>query len=142
MRDMKCVIFDLDGTLTQSEEGIWNCVRYTAEQMGCPVPDAETLRKFIGPPLDYSFQTWMGMSEEQADEATRVYRSRYQTVGLFENRVYPGIRRLLRGLKAQGYWVAIATGKPQSPSERIVEHFGLSPWIDRVVGSKGKMGAD
>ena len=142
MRDEKCVIFDLDGTLTQSEEGIWNCVRYTAEQMGFPVPDAETLRKFIGPPLDYSFQTWMGMSEEQADEATRVYRSRYQTVGLFENRVYPGIRRLLRGLKAQGYWVGIATGKPQSPSERIIEHFGLSPWIDRIVGSREKMGAD
>ena len=142
MRYEKCVIFDLDGTLTQSEEGIWNCVRYTAEQMGFPVPDAPTLRKFIGPPLDYSFQTWMGMSEAQADEATRVYRSRYQTVGLFENRVYPGIRRLLRGLKEQGCWVAVATGKPQSPSERIVEHFGLSPWIDRIVGSRDKMGAD
>ena len=142
MRYDRCVIFDLDGTLTQSEEGIWNCVRYTAEQMGYPVPDAETLRKFIGPPLDYSFQTWMGMNEEQADEATRVYRSRYQTVGLFENRVYPGIRRLLRGLKARGCWVAVATGKPQSPSERIVEHFGLKPWIDRVVGSREKMGAD
>ena len=142
MRYEQGVIVDLDGTLTQSEEGIWNCVRYTAEQMGFPVPDAETLRKFIGPPLDHSFQTWMGMSEEQADEATRVYRSRYQTVGLFENRVYPGIRRLLRGLKAQGCWVAIATGKPQSPSERIVEHFGLSPWIDRIVGSREKMGAD
>ena len=142
MRDEKCVIFDLDGTLTQSEEGIWNCVRYTAEQMGLPIPDAETLRKFIGPPLDYSFQTWMGMNEAQADEATRIYRSRYQTVGLFENRVYPGIRRLLRGLKQRGCWVAIATGKPQSPSERIIEHFGLSPWIDRIVGSKEKMGAD
>ena len=142
MRYDRCVIFDLDGTLTQSEEGIWNGVRYTAEQMGFPVPDAATLRKFIGPPLDYSFQTWMGMSEAQADEATRVYRSRYQTVGLFENRVYPGIRRLLRALKAQGCWVAVATGKPQSPSERIIEHFGLSPWIDRIVGSREKMGAD
>ena len=142
MRYEKCVIFDLDGTLTQSEEGIWNCVRYTAEQMGLPVPDAETLRKFIGPPLTYSFQTWMGMTEEESQEASRVYRSRYQTVGLFENRVYPGIRRLLRGLKAQGCWVAIATGKPQSPSERIVRHFGLSPWIDRIVGSSEQMGAD
>ena len=142
MRYDKCVIFDLDGTLTRSEEGIWNSVRYTAEQMGFPVPDDATLRKFIGPPLDYSFRTWMGMSAEDADEATRVYRSRYQTIGLFENRVYPGIRRLLRGLKQQGCWVAVATGKPQSPSERIIAHFGLSPWIDRIVGSREKMGAD
>ena len=51
----KCVIFDLDGTLTRSEEGIWNCVRYAAEKLGFPVPDAATLRKFIGPPLGWSF---------------------------------------------------------------------------------------
>ena len=60
------VLFDLDGTLTRSEEGIWNCVKYVADRMGFPVPDAETLRKFIGPPLLYSFQEYMGMSEEQA----------------------------------------------------------------------------
>ena len=142
MRYDKCVIFDLDGTLTRSEEGIWNCVRYVAEQLSLPVPDAATLREFIGPPLSYSFQTFMGMTAEEAEEASRIYRSRYQVVGLFENRVYPGIRRLLRGLKAQGCWVAVATGKPQSPSERIIEHFGLSPWIDRVVGSKIAMGAE
>ena len=136
------MIFDLDGTLTRSEEGIWNCVRYTAEQMNRPIPDAPTLRKFIGPPLTYSFQTWMGMTAEEAQEASRIYRSRYQTVGLFENRVYPGIRRLLRGLKAQGCWVGVATGKPQSPSERIIEHFGLAPFIDRVVGSQEQMGAE
>ena len=142
MRYDKCVIFDLDGTLTRSEEGIWNCVRYTAEQLHLPVPDAPTLRKFIGPPLTYSFQTYMGMTAEEAEEATRVYRSRYQTVGLFENRVFPGIRLLLRGLKAQGCWVGVATGKPQSPSERIIEHFGLSPFVDRIVGPEGSIGAE
>ncbi|MCH5287121.1 MAG: dTMP kinase [Christensenellaceae bacterium] len=142
MRYDKCVIFDLDGTLTRSEQGIWNSVRYVAEQLHLPVPDAPTLRKFIGPPLDYSFQTWMGMTPEQADEATRIYRARYQEVGLFENRVYPGIRRLLRGLKAQGCWVGVATGKPQGPSERIIEHFGLAPFVDRIVGPTVKMGAE
>ena len=54
---VRAVLFDLDGTLTQSEEGIWNCVRYAAEKMGRPAPDAETLRRFIGPPLFFSFQT-------------------------------------------------------------------------------------
>ena len=85
----KCVIFDLDGTLTRSEEGIWNCVRYAAEKLGFPVPDAATLRKFIGPPLGWSFMEYMGMSEEMANKAVNTYRERYEAVGLFENR---GIR--------------------------------------------------
>ena len=97
----KCVIFDLDGTLTRSEEGIWNCVRYAAEKLGFPVPDAATLRKFIGPPLGWSFMEYMGMSEEMANKAVSTYRERYEAVGLFENRVYPGIRRLLR---MRGWW--------------------------------------
>ena len=59
----KCVIFDLDGTLTRSEEGIWNCVKYAAEKLGFPEPDAPTLRKFIGPPLGYSFREYMGMDD-------------------------------------------------------------------------------
>lgn len=80
----KCVIFDLDGTLTRSEEGIWNCVRYAAEKLGFPVPDAATLRKFIGPPLGWSFMEYMGMSEEMANKAVYTYRERYEAVGLFE----------------------------------------------------------
>ena len=72
----KAVIFDLDGTLTQSEEGIWNCTRYAAERLGWPVPDTDTLRKFIGPPLGYSFVNFMGMDEATAEEAVRVYRER------------------------------------------------------------------
>ena len=130
----RAVIFDLDGTLTQSEEGIYNCVRHAAETMGYPVPDPETLRRFIGPPLYYSFRKYMGMSDGQADEAVRIYRERYVKKGLFENSVYPGIRRLLRMLKARGDYVAVATGKPQRPSERILRYFGLSAYIDRIVG--------
>ena len=142
MRNEKCVIFDLDGTLTQSEEGIWNCVRYAAEKMHRTEPDADTLRKFIGPPLLYSFREYMGMTEADAAEATRFYRERYVQVGLFENRVYPGIRRLLRMLKAQGCWIGVATGKPQEPSERILAHFGLDKFIDAVAGPMGDHGAE
>lgn len=142
MHAMKCVIFDLDGTLTQSEEGIWNCVKYAAEQMGFEAPDAETLVKFVGPPLRYSFQAYMGMTEEQALEAQAHFRVRYNDVGLFENRVYPGIRRLLRTLKREGAWVAIATGKPEIPAKRIIEHFGLAKYFDRIVGTGEHMGPD
>lgn len=142
MRFEKCVIFDLDGTLTQSEEGIWNCVRYAANKLGFEEPQAATLRKFIGPPLMYSFQEYMGMDESMAEKAVQVYRERYTVTGLFENRVYPGIRRLLRMLKKQGCWVGVATGKPQGPAERIVEHFGLSKYIDVVAGPTGAHGAE
>ncbi|MBQ8202206.1 MAG: dTMP kinase [Clostridia bacterium] len=133
----KCVIFDLDGTLTRSEEGIWNCVRYAAEKLGFPEPDAPTLRKFIGPPLGYSFREYMGMDDEMADKAVVAYRERYNVVGLFENRVFPGIRRLLRTLKREGWYIGVATGKPQRASERIIEHFGLDKFITKICGPVG-----
>ena len=139
---MRCVIFDLDGTLTQSEEGIFNCVRYAADKLGFPCPDAETLHKFVGPPLMWSFQEYMGMDDATAEQAVATYRERYTVVGLFENRVYPGIRRLLRTLKREGWYIGIATGKPQGPAERIIEHFGLSKYFDKIVGPTGKMGAE
>lgn len=130
----KVVIFDLDGTLTQSEEGIWNCVKYAAEKLGFPAPDAPTLRKFIGPPLGYSFCEYMGMDEETANRAVATYRERYNQVGLFENRVYPGIRRLLRTLKQEGWYIAVATGKPQTTSERVLAHFGLDKFVAKICG--------
>ena len=114
------VLFDLDGTLTQSEEGIWNCARYAAERMGVPEPDAATLRKFIGPPLIWSFQELLGMSPEDAARAQDYYRERYTTVGMYENRVYPGIRRVLRTLKSAGFQLGVVTGKPAYPTGKIL----------------------
>ena len=136
MRAIKAVLFDLDGTLTQSEEGIWNCVRYAAEKMGRPEPDAATLRRFIGPPLFYSFQTYLGMTEEEAGRAVDFYRERYNVTGLLENRVYPGIRRVLARLKRAGCYLGIATGKPQVPTERILRHFRLDGFFDAVAGTR------
>ena len=127
------VLFDLDGTLTQSEEGIWNCARYAAEKMNLPAPDEATLRKFIGPPLEYSFQTYMGMTEEQAAEAVRIYRERYTTVGMYENRVYPGVRVMLRTLWKAGAKLGIVTGKPAYPTGKILEYFGLDKFLSTVV---------
>ena len=138
----KCVIFDLDGTLTRSEEGIWNSVKYAARKLGFPEPDAPTLRKFIGPPLKYSFCEYMGMDEEMSDRAVEAYRERYNVEGLFENRVFPGIRRLLRTLKREGWYIGIATGKPQQTSERIVAYFGLDKYVEKVVGPTGAHGAE
>ena len=128
------VLFDLDGTLTQSEEGIWNCARHALRTMGFPEPDAETLRKFVGPPLMWSFRNLAGMTEEQAKEAQTVYRARYNAVGLFENRVYPGIRYALRCLQKAGCRMGVVTGKPEKPTNRILEHFALAPLFDAVIG--------
>ena len=127
------VLFDLDGTLTQSEEGIWKCARHTLEKMGCPEPDAAMLRKFIGPPLIWSFRELIGMTEEKALEAQAIYRERYNSVGLFENRVYPGVRYMLRMLKKAGWHLGLVTGKPAGPTGRILEHFGLACWFEKVL---------
>lgn len=138
----KCVIFDLDGTLTRSEEGIWNCVKYAARKLGFPEPDAPTLRKFIGPPLGYSFREYMGLDEAMAERAVETYRERYNVEGLFENRVYPGIRRLLRMLRQEGWYIGIATGKPQETSERVLAHFGLDRFVEKICGPTGGHAAD
>ena len=130
----RCVIFDLDGTLTASDEGILNCVRHTAQVMGLPLPTSEMEQKMIGPPLLWSFTQLLGMTQQQALKGIEVYRERYNRVGLFENRVYPGIRTLLRMLKMQGDWVAIATGKPTGASRRIIEHFQLNEYFDCIEG--------
>ena len=128
------VIFDLDGTLTNSERGIVACVHYAIGKMGYPVPDAETLRKFIGPPLTESFSRYCGMDEAETEIAVKTYRERYLPIGWAENAVYPGIRPLLKALKEQGAAIYVATGKPQAPSERILRHFELMQYIDGVAG--------
>ena len=130
--DNNSVLFDLDGTLTQSEEGIWNGIRYTVNQMGFPEPDAATLRKCIGPPLRYSFQEYMGMTEAQASQAQVIYRERYNRIGLFENRVYPGVRNALRTLRQNGARMGLVSGKPEQASRRILEHFGLMKFFERI----------
>ena len=125
------ILFDLDGTLTQSEEGIWNCVKHAVKEMGLPEPDAATLRKFIGPPLIYSFRTYI--TAEQAEEAQKIYRARYTTVGMYENRAYPGVRTMLRTLWKQGAKLGVVTGKPAYPTGKILEYFGFDRFISKVV---------
>lgn len=137
---MRCVIFDLDGTLTQSDEGIFRSICYAAEKLGFQAPPEEERFRFVGPPLRWSFRELLGMDEETAGRAVEAYRERYHAVGLFENRVYPGIRRLLRMLKRRGDRIAIATGKPPEPSRRILEHFGLLRYVSRIIGPD--LGAD
>lgn len=128
------VLFDLDGTLTRSEEGILNCVRYALTKMGREIPQEQTLRAFIGPPLYASFRDLCIMNDDECSQAVAFYRERYMVIGLFENAVYPGIRTLLRKLQEAGVYLAVATGKPQMLTERILDHFGLSRFFKTVAG--------
>ncbi len=128
------IIFDLDGTLTESGTGIKNSVRYTLQHYGLPMEDDESLNRYVGPPLVNSFQMYMGFTEEQAMEAIKVYRSYFTTKGMFENRVYDGVEQMLKALKAAGKRMFIATGKPTVYSEQILEHFHLEQYFECVCG--------
>lgn len=128
------VLFDLDGTLTESGEGIKKSAAYAIEKMGFPPRSFLELDAFVGPPLIASFMAECGMTEAQALQATQFYRERFEKVGWKENKVYPGIPVLLKALKKAGCSIAIATGKPELFAIRIAEFFGLSPFLDKIVG--------
>lgn len=132
----KYILFDLDGTLTDSNEGILNCVVYALEAAGKEIPDRETLLKFIGPPLVDGFQEITGMTREEAVTATAKYRERYGVIGLFENKPYEGIEQVLSELKKQGKLLALATSKPETYAIRILQHFHLMKYFDETVGSE------
>ena len=130
----KAIFFDLDGTLTDSGEGIINCASLALEHFGLPVPSREEMRVFVGPPLDQTFIKF-GIPEEKAQEAIDVFRSRYLVVGKFENVPYPGIRELLEKLKKQGHRLFVATSKPEVTSLEILQKFDLAQYFEVICGA-------
>ena len=130
----KAILFDLDGTLTDSGEGIINCAQYAFAQMGYPVPPREKMGVFVGPPLWDTFEKF-GIPKERTDEAVKVFRSRYVPIGKFENTPYPGIRELLEALKTMGFLLYVATSKPEVTAVEVLEHFDLARYFDRICGA-------
>ncbi len=129
------LLFDLDGTLTDSKEGIINCVIYALDYYGITNRSDSFLNQFIGPPLTQSFQQFCGFDEEKAKEAAAKYRERFSTIGLFENRPYEGAVDMLRELKQAGKTIALATSKPEVFMKKIIARYGLAPYIDHPVGA-------
>ena len=130
----KHILFDLDGTLTDSGEGIINSARLVFEHYQVPVPDLPTLKAFVGPPLMLSLRNH-GIPEEKLEEAIGIYRGRYKTVGMYENFPYPGIEELLQTLKQQGHKLHVATSKPEYLAVGILEHFGLASYFQSIRGA-------
>lgn len=129
------LLFDLDGTLTDSSEGICKSIQYSLGKIGIQEDDLKKLEVFIGPPLRYSFKEYYGLEGELAEQAIAFYRERYTEVGKYENRPYPGIREMLIHLKSAGAVLAVASSKPELYVEDILRHFDLYELFDYVVGS-------
>lgn len=131
----RIILFDLDGTLTDSKEGILNSIRYALRQMGEPLPSEEVLQRFIGPPLVDSFRDYCGLNDDRAWEAVRRYREYFAEKGLLENVPYEGAVELLAHLRSAGLRVSLATSKPTLYAKRIARNFGFAEYLDHTVGS-------
>ncbi|HEP1839830.1 TPA: HAD family hydrolase [Streptococcus suis] len=129
------ILFDLDGTLTDSGQGILNSVAYALEKMGIEEPDTANLNRFIGPPLYESFSRFYQLNPEDTQSAVDAFRVYFKEKGMFENQLYPGIIPLLEELRTAGKILVIATSKPEIFAKQILEHFGIAHYFDVIAGA-------
>lgn len=129
------VLFDLDGTVVDSGEGVTNSVAYALDKFGISVDDKKQLTKFIGPPLVYSFKAFYNFDENQALEAINYYREYYTSKGIFEGYVYDGVEKLLSDLKQAGMRLILATSKPEEFARQIMERAGLDKYFEYMAGA-------
>lgn len=135
MKQYQYLLFDLDGTITDSETGITRCVEYALNHFGIRVNNLSELSPFIGPPLLDSFKEFYNFTDEQAVIAAEKYRERYTDKGIYENELYPGIKELLAEAHRKDRTVILATSKPEVFAKRILDYFELSSYFSFVAGS-------
>ena len=129
------ILFDLDGTLTDSAPGITNAVRFALKRFGIEPPSEAFLLRFVGPPLHAAFRELCGFTPDTAEEAVAAFREYYREKGIDENRVYEGIVSLLIKLKAAGKRLGVATSKPEALAERVIRNFDLEQYFDVISGA-------
>ena len=132
---IKAVLFDLDGTISNSKEGITKSVQYALKSFGIEEPDLEKLTAFIGPPLVDSFQRYYNFTEEQAKEGATKFRERYAPIGVYECELFDGTKECLQTLKEQGYRIGIASSKVEKFCYVVLDTLGVSEYFDDVVGA-------
>lgn len=135
MKKYDVILFDLDGTLTDSSPGIMNSIVYALKKYNISVENTDDLRRFLGPPLHESFRDFYGFDDEKSMEAVGFYREYFSTKGLLENEVYSGIREMLEDLKENGKRLILATSKPQPFTDRIMAYFDLAKYFEFIAGS-------
>ena len=130
---MKYIFFDLDGTLVDSSQGIETTFLHTFKVLGVPAPDKETIRTFMGPPLEVTFTKHV--PKELVAKAVEIYRTYYKEIGQQQTYLYPGIKELLQQLKELGYHLFITTSKNQEVSLEIAHSLGISDYFEGIYGS-------
>lgn len=130
------LLFDMDGTLTDSGLGITKCVQYALKYFHIEVENIEDLRCFVGPPLRSQFHDYAGLNVKECEIAVKKYRERYTTEGIYENDLYPGIEEVILNLYKDGYRLAVASSKPQVYVEKILKYFKFDSYFEVVVGSE------
>lgn len=131
----KYVFFDLDGTITEPEEGIINGVLFALSKFGITVEDRTTLYPYIGPPLRDSFRDYHGLSEEDTEQAILYYREYYSTKGIYQNDIMPGMEQAFQTLRQHGCHLYVATSKPELYAKQILQHLKLDGYFDIIAGS-------
>ena len=129
------ILFDLDGTITDSGEGITKSVQYALKSFGISVDNLEDLNKFIGPPLKDSFKKYYNFDDEKAELGLKKYREYYADKGIFENNLYDGIVELLDTLVKNNKKIILATSKPEVYAKQILKYFKIDKYFNFVAGS-------
>lgn len=135
MKKYEIVIWDIDGTLLDTSEGIIRSVKYCMSVFQQKIPTEEKLKKFIGPPIQESFEREYGISKEMAKEMAEVFRYRYKTKDLYDAKPYPNIERVLKKIQNKNVKQAVATNKREDYAKKIIDYFGLNEFLDPVYGS-------
>lgn len=130
----RTVVFDFDGTVADTAQGIFESVQYALQKLGLPPASEQTLRRFIGPPLPYSFREFGGLPDTLADQAVLYYRENYGDQGKFKLYFYDGIPELLQSLRSLGVRTCLASAKPDRFIQQILDHFDARSWFDCAQG--------
>ena len=126
------LLFDLDGTLTDSKEGLFKSFQYALSHYGIEENNEDNLKRFIGPPAHYAFCEFYNFNEKDAIDAVAVFRERFESIGIFENKLYDGVFDMLKTLKSKGKKLALATAKPEHSAWVVLNHFNIAQFFDVV----------